>query len=128
MPLFAPFKLGPLTLPNRVVMAPLTRRRAGVGKIPTELNALHYEQRASAGLIISESTEVDPHSGGDLPTRPGIFNEAQAAGWRARPGTVRHTDHRPRKAAGDRGDGGLRRRQHHHRQYRGRTPVGDSHQ
>jgi len=82
MPLFSPFQLGPLTLPNRIVMAPLTRRRAGQGKVPTELNALHYEQRASAGLIISESTEVDPHSGGDVPTRPGIFNQHHVAGWR----------------------------------------------
>jgi N-ethylmaleimide reductase len=82
MPLFSPFQLGPLSLPNRIVMAPLTRRRAGEGKVPTELNALHYEQRASAGLIISESTEVDPNSGGDLPTRPGIFNDEQAEGWR----------------------------------------------
>lgn len=82
MPLFSKFQLGPLSLPNRIVMAPLTRRRAGPGKIPTDLNALHYQQRASAGLIISESTEVDPNSGGELPTRPGIFNEAQAEGWR----------------------------------------------
>jgi N-ethylmaleimide reductase len=81
MSLFSPFQLGPLTLPNRIVMAPLTRRRAGQGKVPTALNALHYEQRASAGLIISESTEVDPHSGGEVPTRPGIFNQHQVAGW-----------------------------------------------
>jgi N-ethylmaleimide reductase len=82
MPLFSAFQLGPLSLPNRIVMAPLTRRRAGQGKIPTDLNALHYEQRASAALIITESTEVDPHSGGELPTRPGIFNQEQAEGWR----------------------------------------------
>ncbi len=71
MPLFSAFQLGPLSLPNRIVMAPLTRRRAGQGKVPTDLNALHYEQRAGAGLIISESTDVDPHSSGDLPTRAG---------------------------------------------------------
>ncbi len=82
MPLFSAFQLGPVSLPNRIVMAPLTRRRAGRGKVPTDLNAVHYEQRAGAGLIITESTEVDPHSGGDLPTRPGIFNREQAEGWR----------------------------------------------
>ena len=82
MPLFSTFQLGPIALPNRIVMAPLTRRRAGHGKIPTDLNALHYEQRAGAGLIITESTEVDPRSSGELPTRPGIFNQDQAEGWR----------------------------------------------
>lgn len=82
MPLFSSLNLGPVSLPNRIVMAPLTRRRAGEGKVPNELNALHYEQRASAGLIISESTEVDPHSGADLPTRPGIYNDAHVEGWK----------------------------------------------
>lgn len=82
MPLFSPFPLGSLTLSNRLVMAPLTRRRAGPGKVPTDLVALHYEQRAGAGLIISESTDVDPYSGADVPTRPGLFNDDQAAGWR----------------------------------------------
>ncbi len=82
MRLLEPFALGPLTLPNRVLMAPMTRRRAGAGKIPTELMALHYAQRAGAGLIVSESTEVDPRSAGDAPTRPGLFTAAQAEGWR----------------------------------------------
>ncbi len=53
MPLFSTFQLGPIALPNRIVMAPLTRRRAGRGKIPNDLNALHYEQRARAGLLIT---------------------------------------------------------------------------
>lgn len=83
MRLLEPFVLGPLTLPNRVVMAPMTRRRAGSGKIPTELMALHYAQRAGAGLIVSESTEVDARSAGSAPTRPGIFTVAQVTGWRA---------------------------------------------
>ncbi len=82
MPLFSSVRIGSLALPNRIVMAPLTRRRASAGKIPNELNALHYAQRASAGLIITESVEVDPRSGGNAPTRPGIFNESQAEGWR----------------------------------------------
>jgi len=82
MPLFSPFQIGPIPLANRIVMAPLTRRRAGPGKVPTALNALHYEQRASAGLIVTESTEVDPFSATDVPTRPGIFNDVQAEGWR----------------------------------------------
>ncbi|MDB5712938.1 MAG: NADH:flavin oxidoreductase [Sphingomonadales bacterium] len=82
MRLLEPFTLGSLKLPNRVLMAPLTRRRAGAGKIPTDLMARYYAQRASAGLIISESTEVDPRSGLDAPTRPGLFTDAQAMGWR----------------------------------------------
>lgn len=83
MPLLAPLQLGSLHLPNRVVLAPLTRRRAGAGKIPTELNALHYEQRAGAGLIITESTEIDPASDETPPTRPGLYNAAQADGWKS---------------------------------------------
>ena len=52
--LFSPVEVGPLKLHNRVVMAPLTRSRAGPGNVPTQLNALYYAQRASAGLIIAE--------------------------------------------------------------------------
>jgi N-ethylmaleimide reductase len=80
--LFAPFTLGDLSLPNRIVMAPMTRRRAADGKLPTVLMAQYYAQRASAGLIISESIEVDPWSGLTAPTRPGLFNDAQRDGWR----------------------------------------------
>lgn len=79
--LFDRFDLGDLALPNRIVMAPMTRRRAGEGKVPTELTALYYAQRAGAGLIITESMEVDPFSGVVAPTRPGLFNDAQQAGW-----------------------------------------------
>jgi len=82
MKLLEPCKLGSRRLPNRVVMAPLTRRRAEAGKIPGELMARYYEQRAGAGLIVTESTEVDPRSGGVAPTRPGLFNRAQMEGWR----------------------------------------------
>ncbi|PNU05534.1 alkene reductase [Novosphingobium guangzhouense] len=81
MNLLTPFTLGSLTLSNRVVMAPLTRRRAGEGKLPTALMANYYAQRAGAGLIISEATEVDPRSIPDAPSRPGLFNAAQAQAW-----------------------------------------------
>jgi 2,4-dienoyl-CoA reductase-like NADH-dependent reductase (Old Yellow Enzyme family) len=73
-------KLGALTLPNRVIMAPLTRCRASVGRVPNELMRDYYVQRASAGLILSEATAVDPMGVG-YPDTPGIWSEAQVAGW-----------------------------------------------
>lgn len=79
--LFQPFQLGPLSLPNRVVMAPLTRSRAGSKGIPGPLNAEYYAQRASAGLIIAEATQISPQGQGYAFT-PGIHDEAQVAGWR----------------------------------------------
>lgn len=80
--LFKPLQLGPLTLPNRVIMAPLTRARAQQpGDIPNELNAKYYQQRASAGLIISEATQVSPQGKGYAFT-PGIHSEEQVQGWR----------------------------------------------
>ena len=81
--LFTPFELGSLTLPNRVVMAPMTRSRAGQGekKIPTALNANYYAQRASAGLIITEATQISPLSTA-YPNTPGIFTAEQTAGWK----------------------------------------------
>ena len=64
-PLFRAFRLGPATLPNRVVMAPLTRARAAQpGDVPTEMNARYYAQRAGTGLIISEATQVSPQGKG----------------------------------------------------------------
>jgi len=62
--LFSPIEAGSLVLRNRVVMAPLTRSRAGPGNVPTQLNALYYAQRASAGLIISEATQISPEGQG----------------------------------------------------------------
>jgi N-ethylmaleimide reductase len=56
--LFEASQLGPMTLPNRIVMAPLTRSRAAKGNVPTQLHALYYAQRASAGLIIAEATQI----------------------------------------------------------------------
>lgn len=80
-PLFAPFRLGPLTLPNRIVMAPMTRNRAGEGNVPTPLNAEYYRQRASAGLIVTEGSQVSPQGTG-YPGTPGIHTDAQVEGWR----------------------------------------------
>ncbi|MBA8881274.1 alkene reductase [Phyllobacterium myrsinacearum] len=80
--LFSPLTIGDLKLANRIVMAPMTRHRALHGKIPGSLNALYYTQRAGAGLIITESTEIDPYGAIEVPTRPGLFNDEQEAGWR----------------------------------------------
>jgi N-ethylmaleimide reductase len=66
--LFTPVEVGALTLRNRIVMAPLTRSRAGPGNVPHQLNALYYAQRASAGLIISEATQIAPEGQGYIAT------------------------------------------------------------
>jgi len=79
--IFSPFKLGPLLLPNRIVMAPMTRNRAGPGSVPGPLNATYYAQRASAGLIVSEATQVSPQGVG-YPGTPGIHSDAQITGWK----------------------------------------------
>src|SRR5512140_4002296 len=79
--LFTPIRVGPLTLNNRIVMAPLTRSRAGPGNVPTQLNALYYAQRASAGLIIAEATQIAPEGQGYIST-PGIHSREQIEGWK----------------------------------------------
>ncbi|MDB5545510.1 MAG: alkene reductase [Hyphomicrobiales bacterium] len=80
--LFSPFRMGDLDLPNRIVMAPLTRNRATPATLaPRALNADYYRQRASAGLIISEATQISQQGQGYILT-PGIFTEEQVAGWR----------------------------------------------
>ena len=79
--LFSPLDLGALSLSNRVLLAPLTRNRAGEGNVPGKLNARYYRQRASAGLIISEATQVAPQGQG-YPRTPGIHSAAQVAGWK----------------------------------------------
>jgi N-ethylmaleimide reductase len=80
--LFEPFKLGPITLPNRVVMAPLTRNRAvPQGLVPSPLAAEYYGQRASAGLLITEASQVSRQGQGYQDT-PGIYSKEQVAGWR----------------------------------------------
>ncbi|MGH7246982.1 MAG: alkene reductase [Pseudomonadota bacterium] len=79
--IFSPFRLGPLTLPNRIVMAPMTRNRAGQGNAPTALNATYYAQRACAALILTEASQVSPQGLG-YPGTPGIHNAQQIAGWK----------------------------------------------
>jgi N-ethylmaleimide reductase len=79
--LFTPLQLGSLTTPNRIFMAPLTRMRAGEGRVPVSLNADYYAQRATAGLIISEATVVSERGNG-YPNTPGIYTDAQVEGWK----------------------------------------------
>ena len=75
------FQLRELTLPNRVIMAPLTRSRASESRIPNELMAEYYSQRASAGLIISEATTISPQANGWIKS-PGIYTAEMTEGWR----------------------------------------------
>ncbi|AFY34059.1 alkene reductase [Calothrix sp. PCC 7507] len=79
--LFSPVQLGLYTLPNRIVMAPMTRNRAGAGNVPTPINATYYAQRATAGLIVTEGSQVSPQGFG-YPATPGIHSIEQVAGWR----------------------------------------------
>jgi N-ethylmaleimide reductase len=79
--LFSPIKIGAISLKNRIVMAPLTRNRAGEGGVPQPLNAIYYEQRATAGLIVSEATPISAMAHG-YPALPGIYTDAQVAGWK----------------------------------------------
>lgn len=79
--LFDTVQLGPYRLTNRIVMAPLTRSRADDAGVPGPLQATHYAQRASAGLIISEATNISAQAKGYIKT-PGIWNDAQVAGWK----------------------------------------------
>src|SRR5579863_6543915 len=79
--LFEPFKLGLITLPNRLVMAPLTRNRAVEGLVPSPLAVGYYGQRASAGLLITEASQVSQQGQGYQDT-PGIYSKEQVAGWR----------------------------------------------
>jgi 2,4-dienoyl-CoA reductase-like NADH-dependent reductase (Old Yellow Enzyme family) len=76
-----PLRLGALTLPNRIIMAPLTRCRAGAGRVPTDLMRDYYVQRASAGLILTEATAVDPMGVG-YPDTPGVWTDEQVLGWK----------------------------------------------
>ena len=80
-PLLTSYRLGLFELRNRVVMAPLTRRRAGKGRVPTSLNVEYYSQRASAGLIISEASQISARGVG-YPNTPGIHTQEQIDGWR----------------------------------------------
>jgi len=79
--LFEPYKLGPITLANRTVMAPLTRNRAVAGFVPNPLAVEYYGQRASAGLLVTEASQVSQQGQGYQDT-PGIYTKDQIAGWR----------------------------------------------
>lgn len=79
--LLTPVRIGAVELTNRIVMAPMTRNRAGEGLAPTAMNAKYYEQRASAGLIVTEASQVAERGIG-YPGTPGIYSDAQVDGWR----------------------------------------------
>ena len=79
--LFDPIKMGELSLPNRIIMAPLTRCRASQSRIPNQLMAAYYTQRAAAGMIITEATSVAPMGVG-YPDTPGIWSADQVSGWK----------------------------------------------
>ena len=79
--LFDNYKLGPITLANRIVMAPLTRNRAVAGLVPNPLAIEYYGQRASAGLLVTEASQVSQQGQGYQDT-PGIYSREQVAGWR----------------------------------------------
>lgn len=85
--LFSTYKLGDLELPNRLVMAPMTRNRAGAGNVPGERVAEYYEQRATAGLLVTEATQVAPEGVG-YPNTPGIHSADQVRGWNQVTGRV----------------------------------------
>jgi len=85
--LFTPYTMGDIPLANRIVMAPLTRNRAGAGFVPGPLAAEYYTQRATAGLLIAEATQISQQGQGYQDT-PGIYSEAQVAGWRGVTGAV----------------------------------------
>ncbi len=78
--LFDPIHFGTIAAANRIVMAPLTRNRAGAGHVPTPLMITYYEQRSTAGLIITEATQISPEGQGYLDT-PGIYSTEQKEGW-----------------------------------------------
>jgi N-ethylmaleimide reductase len=82
MDLFSAGNLGSITMKNRVVMAPLTRNRAGEGGVPQSINVSYYEQRATAGLIVTEATPISTMAHG-YPALPGIYTEEQVAGWKS---------------------------------------------
>ena len=79
--LFEPLTMGDFELKNRIVLAPMTRGRAGGERIPNELMAEYYYQRASAGLLITEATVVSPQGNGWIGS-PGIYTEKMVEGWR----------------------------------------------
>ncbi|MGJ7439451.1 alkene reductase [Aquipuribacter sp. MA13-6] len=91
--LLSPVRLGAFDLPNRFVMAPLTRTRTGEQRVPGDLNAEYYRQRAGAGLIVSEAAAITPEAVGYKWT-PGLWNDDQVAGWRTVTDAVHAADGR----------------------------------
>ncbi|SRR5665213_296312 len=87
MKLLSPYKLGQLELSNRMTMSALTRCRAIEGNVPTPLASTYYSQRASAGLIITEATQITPMGQG-YPNTPGIYSDEQVQGWKKITGAV----------------------------------------
>src|SRR5438309_10933912 len=87
--LLDPVTIGSLELPNRILMAPLTRARSNREGVPNELMAAYYAQRAGAGLIISEATGIS-REGLGWPNAPGLWNDAQVDGWKAVTSAVHH--------------------------------------
>ena len=79
--LFTPYAIGSLALPNRIVMAPMTRARSSAHGVQGPLNAEYYRQRASAGLIVTECTQISASSRGGI-NQPGLMNDEQTEGWR----------------------------------------------
>lgn len=79
--LFEPTRVGAIELSNRIAMAPLTRNRAAAGRVPAELAVTYYAQRASAGLVITEASQISPQGQGYLDT-PGIYSPQQVAAWK----------------------------------------------
>ncbi|MDF1824830.1 MAG: alkene reductase [Verrucomicrobiales bacterium] len=77
----APMQMGAWSLPNRIIMSPLTRCRSSEGRVPNAMMAEYYAQRATAGLIISEATSIDPMGVG-YPNTPGIWSKEQVEGWK----------------------------------------------
>ena len=88
--LFDPLQLGAFEVANRIVMAPLTRARAGKEAVPNPLMAAYYAQRASAGLIISEATGIS-REGLGWPNAPGLWSDGQLEGWKLVTDTVHHS-------------------------------------
>jgi 2,4-dienoyl-CoA reductase-like NADH-dependent reductase (Old Yellow Enzyme family) len=80
-PLFQPLQAGAFILPNRMVMAPLTRCRASAGRVPNAMMAEYYVQRSSFGMILSEATSISPQGVG-YPNTPGIWSQEQVEGWK----------------------------------------------
>ncbi|MDH3258963.1 MAG: alkene reductase, partial [Deltaproteobacteria bacterium] len=79
--LFEPVSLGDYRLKNRIAMAPMTRGRAGAGRVPNEVMAEYYYQRASAGLLITEATVISKQGNGWIDS-PGVYTDEMVEGWR----------------------------------------------